>query len=92
MSKRHRSYWRVRQRYRQIGFIGSVAGGSLLAFLIAPLVQGAGVGSLDGGPLGITDWLLPFAFAVTLPPLLAWLAWRVHRRRFLDDIYQLRLR
>ena len=92
MSKRHRSFWRVRQRYRQLGFFGSVIGGSVVAFLVAPLVQGAGIGGAGGGPMGFTDWLAPFALAVALPPLLAWLAWRMHRRRFLDDICQLTLR
>lgn len=92
MSRRHRSFWRVRQRYRRLGFLGSVVGGAVVALLIAPLVQGAGIAGPGGGPMGFTDWLAPFGLAVALPPLVAWLAWRVHRRRFRDDLHQLPLR
>ena len=92
MSRRYRTYWRVRQRYRQIGFLSAVLGGTVAAFLIAPLVHSASLGGDPGQAPNVLDLVTPFLAAVILPPLVTWLAWRVHRRRFIDDLYTIPLR
>ena len=91
MARAHRTYWRVRQRYRQLGLGGSIVGGFATAALVAPNVNGAEwLG--DGVPLPTAQGTAAFVLAVVLPPVLARLAWRVHRRRFFEDMYRITAR
>lgn len=89
MAGRYRTYWLVRRRYRLAGYVGSIVTLFLTAFYLVPLVHGADA----SGPAGSsTDPLVTLGLltlAAVLPPLIARLLWRVHRRRFLDDMYPL---
>jgi hypothetical protein len=91
MARAHRTYWRVRQQYRRAGLAGSIIGGFATAALFAPNVNGAEWIS-DGLPLPTVEGVLTFALAVALPPVLARLIWRLHRRRFFEDMYQITAR
>jgi hypothetical protein len=89
MTARHRTYWIVRRRYRLAGYVGSIVSLLITAFYLVPLVHGAdasGATGPSGDPLGTFGLL---ALAAVIPPLVARLLWRVHRRRFLDDMYPL---
>lgn len=87
MARAHRTYWRIRQRYRRLGYAGSVVGGFVAAAIIAPLVHSAEwVAQGQVVPM-LLQWAALFVAAVALPPVLARVAWRVHRRRYFDDIY-----
>lgn len=92
MQKQHRTYWRVRQRYRRLGYAGSVLGGFIAVAVIAPLVHSAGASADPQYVPSLLQWLALFFSAVALPPIIARIAWRVHRRRFLEDIYHFSLR
>lgn len=86
--KAYRTYWIVRQRYRRLGLLGSVVGGLAAGALLTPYVQSAQWSS----PGEATTLLQNAAFlvgAVMLPPIVARLLWRIHRRRYFDDIYQI---
>lgn len=92
MPRAHRTYWRVRQRYRRAGFAGSIIGGFAAAGLIAPSVHSA-EWSGDGVSLPMAlQWLALFLGAVILPAFAARTAWRVHRRRFFGDMYRITTR
>lgn len=91
MARVHRTYWRVRQRYRLAGLIGSIFGGVAAAALIAPSVYSAEWAG-EGVPLPTMQGVVAFVVAVILPPVLAKLAWRTHRRRFFEDIYRITAR
>ena len=89
MAGRYRTYWVVRRRYRLAGYFGSIASLLIAAFYLVPLVHGA---DASGAALSSTDPLGTLALlfvAAIIPPLVARLLWRVHRRRFLDDMYPL---
>ena len=89
MAGRHRTYWIVRNRYRRWGYLASIASLLLAAFFLVPLVHGADAGGTATVP---TDPLVTGAIllvAAILPPLIARLLWRFHRRRYLDDLYPL---
>ncbi len=89
MARAHRTYWKVRQRYRRAGFAGSILGGFIAVALIAPIGHGA-EWSGAGIPLPtMLEWAALFLGAVLLPPVLARVAWRAHRRRYLEDIYRI---
>jgi hypothetical protein len=92
MAKAHRTYWRIRQRYRRAGFAGSMLGGFVAAALIAPAVHSADWAAQPFPLVLVLQWLALFLGAVALPPLAAKLAWRVHRRRYLEDIYEIAYR
>jgi hypothetical protein len=92
MARAHRTYWRVRQKYRRAGYLGSVLGAFAAAAVIAPNVQSAEWAGL-GIPLPlVVEWMALFLAAVLLPPLLSRMAWRWHRRRYVEDIYHIALR
>lgn len=91
MASRHRTYWIVRNRYRRGGYLASIASLLLAAFFLVPLVHGADVG---GTAMATTSPLLTggiLLVAAILPPLVARVLWRFHRRRYLDDLYPLSL-
>ena len=89
MARAHRTYWRVRQRYRWAGYAGSILGGFAAAALIAPIVHGA-EWSAGGVPaLALVQWFALSLGAVLLPPVLARAVWRAHRRRFFGDLYRI---
>ena len=91
MARAHRTYWRIRQKYRNAGLAGSIVGGVAAAVLIAPNVNGAEWAS-GGASILALQGALGFVLAVVLPPLVAKLGWRVHRRRFYEDIYRITAR
>lgn len=88
MARAHRTYWIVRQRYRRAGYVGSLFAFSLCALWLVPNVNGAesDVGTATAG-LGATIVLL--LAAALIPSLVARVCWRVHRRRYFADIYDL---
>jgi hypothetical protein len=88
MVRVHRTYWVVRQRYRRAGYLGSVLGAVICAVLIIPNVYGA-QWALPTTSTDMMPGLATFAAAVLMPPLLARLCWRLHRRRFLADMYMI---
>jgi hypothetical protein len=92
MARAHRTYWRIRQRYRRFGYAGSILGGFIAAAIIAPLVHSAEWAAEGEAFPMLLQWIALFVGAVALPPLVARLAWRRHRRRYIEDIYQLSLR
>lgn len=92
IAREHRTYWKIRQRYRRLGYLGSVLGGFVAAAIIAPLVQSAEWNPGGGTVPTLVRWAALFLGAVALPPVAARVAWRMHRRRYRDDIYQLFLR
>jgi hypothetical protein len=91
MAGRHRSYWLVRRRYRLGGYVGSLISMLIATVYLVPMVQGADVigANASSGSAGETIGLL--IAAAVVPPLVARLLWRIHRRRFLDDMYPLSL-
>jgi hypothetical protein len=92
MPARHRTYWVVRRRYRRLGYLGSIAGGFMAAILIAPGVRSA-EWLADGDAMAdLIPTLAIFAAAVLLPIILARLLWRIHRRCYFQDMYQINLR
>ena len=87
MERVHRTYWIVRQRYRRAGYVGSVLAVLLCAVWLVPMVHGA-----EGGPTAASDpvgTVVMLVIAALVPVLLARLCWRLHRRRYLADIYTL---
>jgi hypothetical protein len=89
MAGRHRTYWIIRRRYRLAGYLGSIVSLFLTAFYLVPLVHGADASSPTGSS---NDPLVTFALltvAAIIPPVVARLIWRMHRRRYLDDMYPL---
>jgi hypothetical protein len=86
--KVYRTYWIVRQRYRRLGFLGSIVGGLATGALLIPYVQSA-QWTAPGEAATLAQNALAFVAAVALPPVVARILWRVHRRRFYDDIYQI---
>ena len=89
MERVHRTYWRVRQRYRRAGYLGALVGMVLCAVWLVPRVHGSeqsAAASAAADPLGTLALLL---IAALLPHLLARFCWRLHRRRYYDDIYLL---
>jgi uncharacterized integral membrane protein len=86
MARVHRTYWVVRQRYRRVGYLGSLLGAVIWAVLIIPNVHGA-QWALPATSTDMLPGLAAFLAAVLVPPLLARLCWRLHRRRFFSDMY-----
>ncbi|MEK0082113.1 hypothetical protein [Benzoatithermus flavus] len=86
--KAYRTYWIIRQRYRRIGLWGSIVGGLATGALLTPYVQSADW-STPGEATTLLQQVGIFVMAVLLPPVLARLFWRIHRRRYFDDIYQI---
>lgn len=86
MARVHRTYWVVRQRYRRAGYLGSILGALICAVLIIPNVHGA-QWALPATPTEILPGLAALLAAVVVPPVLARLCWRLHRRRFFADMY-----
>jgi hypothetical protein len=84
MQRVHRTYWVVHQRYRRAGYLGSVLGAVIAGILIAPHVHGAQWGVPGAAPTDLLPGIAAFVAAVVVPPLLARLCWRVHRRFFAD--------
>lgn len=89
MARAHRSYWRVRQRYRRAGWAGSVLGAFIAAAVIAPGVQSAEWAEAGVSLPQLLEWLALFLVAIALPPLLARAGWRAHRRRYFEDMYRM---
>ena len=89
MAGRHRSYWLIRRRYRLGGYIGSLVSMLITAVYLVPMVHGADMGGIDAssGSVGGTIGLL--LVAAVIPPVVARLLWRMHRRHYLDDMYPL---
>ena len=89
MAGRHRTYWIVRRRYRLAGYAGSILSTIIAAIYLVPLVHGAdalaavGQSSSSGGTIAL------LVVAAIIPPLAARLLWRIHRRRYLDEMYPL---
>jgi hypothetical protein len=89
MASRHRTYWVIRRRYRRAGYLGSLICIVAAAFYLMPTVHGAeGAAAIVGGGSALETMGL-LALAALMPPLVARLIWRFHRRRYLDDIYPL---
>jgi hypothetical protein len=88
VARGHRTYWIVRQRYRRSGLVGSALAVMLAAANLVPIVHGA-----QGGPGYPTSDLLGacalLVVAAVIPWLIARVCWRLHRRRYLDDMYAL---
>jgi hypothetical protein len=89
MAGRYRTYWIVRRRYRVAGYVGSIVSLLIAAFYLVPLVHGADASGAAGPPGDPLETLGLLALAAVIPPVVARLLWRVHRRRFLDDMYPL---
>lgn len=89
MAGRHRTYWIVRRRYRFAGYAGSIVTLFLTAFYLVPLVHGAEAASPDGSSSDPLVTLALLTAAAIIPPVIARLIWRMHRRRYLDDMYPL---
>jgi hypothetical protein len=90
MARVHRTYWRIRERYRRLGLAGAALGGLVGAVGVATGVQSAQwVG--DGETMGLLGAIGLIAAAVLGPLLVSRVAWRLHRRRVLEDIYQIRV-
>jgi hypothetical protein len=80
----------VRRRYRRAGYVGALVTVFLAAAYLVPSVYGGQpdpVGGLEGRRLG--GVLATLLAAALIPPLVARAAWRLHRRRYLADIYLL---
>jgi hypothetical protein len=90
MAKVHRTYWKVRERYRRLGLAGSALGLVVGAAGVATGVQSAEWWADGGEPMSLLGGIGLIASAVLAPFLLSRLAWRLHRRRFLEDIYRIR--
>jgi hypothetical protein len=88
MASTHRTYWIVRQRYRRAGYVGSLAALVAAALYLVPNVHGADA-DLMAAAYGVWDTAGMLSAAAVLPPILARVCWRIHRRRYLDDIYTL---
>jgi hypothetical protein len=87
MARSHRTYWVIRQRYRRAGYLGSVLATVICAVLIIPYVHGAQSAiPADQSTELLTD-IGALVAAVLVPPLLARLCWRLHRRRYFADMY-----
>lgn len=88
MARAHRTYWIVRQRYRRAGYLGSLVALALCAVWLVPNVNGAesDVGTATAG-FGAT--IVVLLAAALIPSLVARACWRVHRRRYFADIYDL---
>jgi hypothetical protein len=89
MTGRHRTYWVVRRRYRLAGYVGSILSTLIAAVYLVPLVQGADVSAAVGQTSSFGATIALLMVAAIIPPLAARLLWRIHRRRYLDDIYPL---
>jgi hypothetical protein len=92
MASRHRTYWVIRRRYRRAGYLGSLISVAAAAFYLMPIVhgaEGAAAAAAGGSSTVETMRLGLLGLAALMPPLVARLIWRFHRRRYLDDIYPL---
>jgi hypothetical protein len=80
-----RSYFIVRRRYRQAGIVGAVLAVVVTALNLVPHVHGAETALVGDAGWGMLGALLMLALAAVVPPALANLAWRLHRRRYLIE-------
>ena len=89
MARVHRTYWIVRQRYRRAGYLASVVAVLLSAIWLMPNVHGADTALAASAASGLPETLGILLLAALTPSILARLCWRLHRRRYFADIYQL---
>jgi hypothetical protein len=89
MAKVHRTYWIVRQRYRQAGYLGSVVTVLLAFAYLVPSVHGADPVPATGGIFDVPGTIAMLLLAAAAPLLIGRLCWRLHRRRYFADIYHL---
>ncbi len=80
-----RSYFIVRRRYRQAGLIGAVVAVVATAIHLVPHVHGAELPLVADPGWSTPAALAILAVAAIVPPALANLGWRLHRRRYLVD-------
>lgn len=80
-----RSYFIVRRRYRQAGIVGAVVAVVVAALNLVPHVHGAEIPLVGDAGLGMLGALLVLTLAAVVPPALADLGWRIHRRRYLTE-------
>ncbi len=92
MPRAHRTYWIVRQRYRRVGQIAAVAAGLASGALMTPHVHSAEWTLQSDDVLTVVEALGGLAIAMLIPLAVARLLWRLHRRRFFEDIYQIKHR
>jgi hypothetical protein len=92
MAQAHRTYWIVRQRYRRIGLISAVAAGLATGAFMTPHVHSAEWTLQGDHVLTFIEALAGLLLATLIPLVAARLLWRLHRRRFYEDIYQIKLR
>ena len=88
MARGHRTYWIIRQRYRRVGYLGSALCICLVAIYLVPIVHGA-QGSAGTPTSDLLDGIGLLIGAAIIPWLIARVCWRLHRRRYLDDMYAL---
>lgn len=89
MAGRYRTYWVVRRRYRLGGYAASILSTLVAAIYLVPLVHSADASSAVGQSSSFGGTIAVLVVAAIIPPLTARLLWRIHRRRYLDDIYPL---
>lgn len=89
MAGRYRTYWVVRRRYRLAGYVGSILSTLIAAVYLVPLVHGADASAAAGQSSSFGGTIALLMVAAIIPPLAGRLLWRIHRRRYLDDIYPL---
>jgi hypothetical protein len=80
-----RSYFVTRRRYRLAGLAGSVVAVAATAFQLVPNVHGADAPLVADAGWGTLGAALMLGLAAAVPPSLASLGWRLHRRRYLLD-------
>ena len=92
MARAHRTYWIVRRRYRRIGMVAAVAAGLASGALMTPHVHSAEWTLQSDDVLTLLEALAGLAVAMLIPLVVARLLWRLHRRRFFEDMYQIKHR
>jgi hypothetical protein len=92
VARAHRTYWIIRQRYRRIGMVAAVAAGLACGALMTPHVHSAEWSLQGDDVLTLLEALTGLAIAMLIPLVVARLLWRLHRRRFFEDMYQIKHR
>ena len=89
MPAKHRTFWIVRRRYQRAGYFGSLTAVLLTALYLVPKVHGGERSLVIEHPAALLATLATLAAAALVPLILARLAWLLHRRRFVEDLYRL---
>jgi hypothetical protein len=80
-----RTYFALRRRYSRAGIIGSMVAVAFATFHLIPRVHGAEQPLVASASRDIASTATLLLVAACLPPLIAGLCWRLHRRRYLAD-------